>query len=102
MDISRIKLLRKCLDNEDISTAELSEIEEAFNEIPDDELRDERENALACDMLDEIEARLPELQTIIYDYILENYGESEANDPCYAIGPMVDYINESFNERLGE
>lgn len=98
MDISRVKQLRACLDDEYISTEELLEIEEEFNKIPDSELRDERENAMACDMLDEIESRLPRLQTIIYDYIFENYGESEANDPSYAIGPMADYINEQLGE----
>lgn len=98
MDISRIKVLRECLDDEYISTEELSEIEEEFNQIPDCELRDERENALASDMLDEIEARLPKLQTIIYNYIVENYGQSEADDPCYAIGPMVAHINEQLGE----
>jgi hypothetical protein len=46
------------LNAERISYAELAEIEDAFSEIPDDALRDLRENATASDMLDEIEARM--------------------------------------------
>ena len=58
MNRQRIKYLRTELKAERIDLSELAEIEEAFNEIPDDELRDLRENAMAGDMLDELEARL--------------------------------------------
>lgn len=92
LDISRLKYLREELDNECIDLMELSELEEAFKTIPDNELRDLRENATASDMIDELEDRLPELQKILYNYIEEHYGENEAKDPCYSIGPMVDYI----------
>jgi len=97
MDISRIMYLRDALDNECIDLMELSEIETAFAEIPDSELRDLRENALATDMLDELESRVSPLQRAIYDYVSDNFGESEANDPSWAIGPLADALEEQFS-----
>lgn len=58
MKLSRINELRIELDNERIDLMELSEIEAAFAELPDESLRDLRENAMAGDMLDELEAAL--------------------------------------------
>lgn len=58
MNLSRIKHLRGVLEKENISLMELSEIEEAFTLMPDDELNDLRENATAGDMLDELESRV--------------------------------------------
>lgn len=55
MDIGRSKYLRGELEAESISLSELAEIEEAFAAIPDENLRDLRENAMAEDMLDEID-----------------------------------------------
>lgn len=95
MDIARIKYLRAELDNECIDLVELSEIEEAFNLIPDDELRDLRENAVASDMLDELEDRLSPTEHTIYEYVSENYGESEANDPSWAIGSLAKQLDSS-------
>lgn len=57
MDKQRIKELREAL-REGISYGELAEIESAFDEIPDEYLPEPRENALAEDMLNELEARL--------------------------------------------
>ena len=48
--------LRAAVDAETVSYGELIEIESAFAEIPDEQLRDRRENAMAADMLDEIAA----------------------------------------------
>lgn len=58
MDKERIDYLREELEAGHIDLVELAEIEEAFALIPDNELRDERENATAEDMLDELEDRL--------------------------------------------
>ena len=55
MDKTTIKKLRKKLDNENISYGEIADIESAFAEIPDEQLRDYRENAMVGDMLDELE-----------------------------------------------
>lgn len=55
MKPSRIKELRAELEAERIDLSELSEIETAFSELPDEFLRDERENAMAGDQLDELE-----------------------------------------------
>lgn len=55
MDKTTIKKLRKKLDNESLSYDDIVDIESAFAEIPDEQLRDLRENAMASDMLDEIE-----------------------------------------------
>lgn len=94
MELSRIATLRQCLDEGSIDLVELAEIEAAFAEIPDHELRDERENALASDMLDELETRVGPLERGIYEYVQDNYGESEANDPSWAIKPLADYLSE--------
>ncbi len=55
MKLARIKELRAELEAERIGLSELGEIYEAFAKIPDSELRDLRENAMADDMLDELE-----------------------------------------------
>lgn len=59
MTQARIDELRKELEAERISSMELLEIQVAFDLIPDEKLREARENAMASDMLDEIEANLP-------------------------------------------
>lgn len=56
MDSARIAHLREDLEEECISMMELLEIETEFEKIPDEFLRDRRENAMADDMLDELEA----------------------------------------------
>jgi hypothetical protein len=58
MTKARIKELRAELEAERIDLVELAEIEAAFAEIPDSELHDLRENAMASDMLDELEEQL--------------------------------------------
>lgn len=55
MTLERIKQLRTELEAERISYGELAEIEAGFAELPDEVLSDRRENALASDMLDELE-----------------------------------------------
>lgn len=55
MTQERIKQLRAELEAERIDLTELSEIEEAFAKIPDAQLPDLRENAMASDMLDALE-----------------------------------------------
>lgn len=58
MTLQRIKYLRQELENETIDLLELSEIEEAFRQIPDEELPEARENAMANDMLNELESNI--------------------------------------------
>lgn len=94
MDISRINYLRRELQERRISQDELNEIEEAFDKIPDDELPDLRANALADDMLDELEEQVSPMEKCIYDWVLENFGESEAIDPSWSISSLADYINK--------
>lgn len=55
MNSTRINELRHALELESISLFDLIEIEQVFLTLPDEFLRDERDNALASDMLDEIE-----------------------------------------------
>lgn len=57
MKLARIKELRAALDAESISYGELAEIDDAFAEIDPATLNDLPENAMASDMLDELEAR---------------------------------------------
>jgi hypothetical protein len=63
MDANTYQELRAAMDAESISYGELAEIESAFSEIPDQQLRDRRENATADDMLDEIAAHFGFLPT---------------------------------------
>lgn len=86
--------LRDALGDENIDLMELSEIEEAFRLIPDSELPEARENALAGDMLDELDSRVPPVERSIYNYVVEHYGESEANDPSWAIAPLAEHITK--------
>jgi hypothetical protein len=55
MKLSRIKELQIESEHERLSMGELVEIQDAFELIPDEQLSDERENATASDMLDELE-----------------------------------------------
>jgi len=93
MELTRIKYLRGELEDECIDLEELSEIECAFDEIPLNELRDLPENAMAVDMLDELESRVSIVEKSIYNWVVEGFGESEANDPSWNIGLLADAIN---------
>lgn len=92
MELSRIKQLRQSLEDENIDLTELAEIEDAFDKIPDQVLRDERENATAADMLDELEDQVSPLERSIYNWVEENFGESEANDPSWNINSLAQHL----------
>ena len=98
MSLARIRTLREALEEENIDMSELAEIDAAFKELVDSgfELRDEPENALATDQLDELEEAVSPLERELFDYISENYGENEAMDPCYNMGGMVNFIESKF------
>ena len=93
MNLSRIHYLRGELDAEEISLEELSEIEAAFAEVPDSELTDLRENAMASDMLDVLEGRVSTVEKTIYNWVKRNFGEPEANNPSWDISALADEIN---------
>ena len=93
MNLSRIQYLRGELEAEEISLDELLEIEAAFATIPDDELPEPRENAMASDMLNELENRITTVEKTIYSFVVRNFGESEANDPSWDISALADEIN---------
>ncbi len=96
MSVNRIKYLRETVEAEDISMGELSEIQDAFDQVPVHLLRDERENALAGDMLDELEQFVSPLEWAIYDYVVDGFGENEANDPSWDIGQLANALEEKF------
>lgn len=102
MELTRIIYLKGELENECIATNEISEIEEAFAKVPDDYLSDERENAMASDMLDVLESRVSTIEKTIYDWVFDNFGESEANDPSWNIGSLANELNSLTLERDGE
>ena len=93
MNISRLHYLRGELEAEEISIEEISEIEAAFAEVPDVELTDLRENAMASDMLDVLEGRVSTVEKTIYNWVKRNFGESEANDPSWDISALANEIN---------
>lgn len=98
MSLARIKQLRACLEEEYIDLSELAEIDYAFKELVKSgfELRDLPENAMAADQLDELEEAVTPLERKLYEYISEHFGESEALDPCYDIGKVVEFLEENF------
>lgn len=99
LSINRIKTLREELEAEAIDTAGLIEINEAFMQIPEEELPEPRENAMAEDQLNELEARVSPLEWSIYDFVVTNFGESEANDPSWDIGALANHLEkEGFGE----
>lgn len=55
MTKERLEELKKICEDESLSMGDLVEIEHFFEKIPDSELRDVRENAMASDQLEEIE-----------------------------------------------
>lgn len=59
MNRARIAELRTELEAERISYGELAEIEEAFTGLEVECFSDLPENAMAADMLDELEGRMP-------------------------------------------
>lgn len=99
MSLARIRELRESLEAESIDLVELSEIQEAYHHWANQSttLSEDPDNAMAADMLNELEADCPDLEFELFDYIKENYGESEALDPCYNMGEMVAFILEKFN-----
>ena len=92
MDISRIKYLQEANEQEALDTEEIIEIQAEFDLIPQESLRDLRENALVGDMLEELEARVSPTERAIYEYVEANYGEG--NDPSWAIGPLATYLDK--------
>lgn len=101
MEIGRLKYLREELEAERLDTAEVIEINEAFQELVARgvALRDLPENALAGDMLDELEDDVPEIAWIIYDYVCEHFGTNEADDPSWYITPLAQHIEAKLKER---
>ncbi len=102
MSINRIKYLQECLESGAVDLDELSEIETAFALIPDSELRDLRENALAVDMLDELEERATPLEKAIYHYVSVMFGENEAMDPSWDIGALANALEQQFSFKVKE
>jgi hypothetical protein len=102
LSVNRIKYLREVAEAESLDLDELSEIEQAFDKIPQEELRDVKENAMATDMLDELEERVTPLEWAIYNFVVENFGESEANDPSWDIGALANHLEGLSIEVDGE
>lgn len=94
MDYGKIKQLQGLAQRGGLYYSDLAEIEAAFNLIPDDQLRDLRENALVDDMLDELEAQVSPTEKKLYDYIAEHYGESEAQEPSYSTSALAAFIDK--------
>lgn len=99
MEIGQIKHLREAAEEENLDLEEISEIEEAFAKLPDSQLQDARENATVTDMLNELEADIPEMAWIIYDYVCENFGDNEADDPSWYITPLARHIEAKLKEK---
>lgn len=93
MTLQRIKQLRKELKAERLDLVEIAEIEAAFALIPDEDLRDVRENATASDMLDELEVQAKRWTTIANDDIRlvfkceseEKCGNEEFSNPEHIV-----------------
>lgn len=79
MNLQRLHELRVELEEERLSYGEIAEIETAFTEVPDHALRDLRDNAMASDMLDEIEEWLHFSAILAKNYIAEELASDEPN-----------------------
>lgn len=97
MSLNRIKQMRATLEAEDISYGELAELNDAFLQIPESELPEPRENAMAADQLDELEQRVTPLELCLYEFISENFGHNEADDPCYDLGEIANHLESKFD-----
>lgn len=89
MKLARIKQLRKELNAERIDLVELAEIEHAFERIPQRDLDDLKENAMASDMLDALEARAKpkkkakaERWEKIEDHDVRHIWKCDSDDDC--------------------
>jgi len=96
LPLHRIKSLRETLEAEDISYGELAEINDAFLLIPEEELPEPRENAMASDQLDELEQRVTPLEREVFNWVAEHFGENEALDPSWDIGALTNHIESKF------
>lgn len=97
LSLHRIKDLREVIEAEEISYGELAEINDAFLEIPEEELPEPRENAMASDQLDELEQRVTPLEREIFNWVAEHFGENEAMYPSWDIGALTNHIESKFN-----
>lgn len=95
MQLGEIYTLMERLRNGEISQGELLEIDEAFDELVARgvELRDLPENATAKDKLEELEAHAPKVEVAIYQWVVDHFGESEANDPSWNTALLAQAIN---------
>jgi hypothetical protein len=96
MDLGRIKDYLERIDDEDLSIGELAEIDEAFRALVASgvELRDDPDNALAKDQLEELEEHAPLIEKEIYRWVVQNFGESEARDPSWSTRSLADHLNQ--------
>jgi hypothetical protein len=110
MDLGRIKVIRKELENENLSWGESAEVEEAFNKLvkAGAVLRDVPDNATIDDMLDELEDNATTVEKTIYEWVKNNFGESEANNPTWSTHDLAKAINKipviegADNSQLGQ
>ena len=79
MNYERLQELKIESEEERLSYGEIAEIEAAFAEVPDHQLRDLRENASASDMLEEIEDWLKFSAVLAKNNIAEELASSEPN-----------------------
>lgn len=96
MDLGRIKTLIEEAQTGDLGMSELVEIQEAFDALVKSgvELRDEFDNALTLDMLSELEDHATTVEKVIYEWVVENFGEAEANDPSWSTSQLANRINQ--------
>lgn len=98
LSLSRINTLREALEAENIDLTELAEIQEAYHHWANQSttLSEDPDNAMADDMLNELETAVSPLERALWGFIKENYGESEANDPCFELGEIANFIESKF------
>jgi hypothetical protein len=96
MDLGRIKDYLERVEQEDFSIGELAEIDTAFRELVASgvSLRDEPENTMCIDQLQELEENASQVEKVIYEWVKRNFGESEANDPSWSTRSLAEEINK--------
>lgn len=98
MTPERIAELRAVIADESLSYDDIADIEGEFDKVPDSQLGEPRENAMAEDMLNEIEAMVPgterTLRSYIVTYDIPVYVTVTAWDEETAKGIARDYWDE--------
>lgn len=96
MDLGRIYTLQQAMLEEELSMENIVEVQSAFDHLVASgvQLRDLAENATIGDQLDELQEHVTPVEEVIYKWVADNFGETEANDPSWSTFALAAEINK--------